>query len=63
MALVKKTIEIGQDKLNSIKAALQARTEKEAVNIVLTHFDAEIKITQATQRLVGKLDIENAFKD
>ena len=38
MSLVKKTIELDQDAINRIKTALNANTEKEAINTVLNQF-------------------------
>ncbi len=63
MTLVKKTIEIDQEQINRIKSALNAKSEKEAVNAVLKQFDTEIQISEATLKLAGKLNLEHAFKD
>ena len=63
MALVKKTIEVDQDQINRIKTALNAKSEKEAVNTVLKQFDTEIQLSEATLKLAGKLKLENVFKD
>ena len=42
MAFVKKTIELDQEQLTRIKFALDAKSEKEAVNYVLQQFDTEL---------------------
>ena len=63
MTLVKKTIEIDQEQINRIKTALNAKSEKEAVNAVLKQFDTEIQISEATLKLAGKLNLDNVFKD
>jgi hypothetical protein len=63
MALVKKTIEIDQDALTRIKIALNAKSEKEAINFVLKRFDTDIQLAEATLFLAGKMDIENVFGD
>ena len=63
MALVKKTIEIDQEQINRIKAALNAKSEKEAVNTVLRQFDTEIQLSEITLRQAGKLNFESVFKD
>ena len=39
MELVRKTIELDQEKLTRIKLALNVPTEKEALNFVLQQFD------------------------
>ena len=61
MALVKKTIEIDQDSLTRIKIALNAKSEKEAINFVLKRFDTDIQLAEATLSLAGKMNIENLF--
>ena len=58
MALVKKTIELDQDKINRIKNALNAKSEKEALNKVLEQFDTEIQLAEATLRDAGTFDFE-----
>jgi hypothetical protein len=63
MTLVKKTIEIDQDALTRIKIALNARSEKEALNFVLKKFDTDIQLAEATLSLAGKMNIENLFGD
>ena len=47
MALVKKTIELDQEQINRIKSALNAKSEKEALNAVLGQFDTEIQLAEA----------------
>ncbi len=63
MALVKKTIEIDQEQINRIKTALNAKSEKEAVNTVLKQFDTEIQLSEMTLKQAGKLNFEYVFKD
>jgi hypothetical protein len=58
MALVKKTIELDQEQINRIKSALNAKSEKEAINSVLTQFDTEIQLAEATMRGAGNFDFE-----
>lgn len=61
MTLVKKTIELDQDALTRIKIALNAKSEKEAINYVLQQFDTDIQLAEATLSLAGKMNIENVF--
>ena len=63
MSLVKKTIELDQDAINRIKAALNVKTEKEAINIVLRQFDTDIRLAEITFKNAGSLDFETVFKD
>ena len=63
MALVKKTIELDQEAINRIKAALNAKTEKEAINTVLKEFDADIRLTEITFKDAGTFNFENVFED
>jgi hypothetical protein len=58
MALVKKTIELDQDQINRIKSALNAKSEKEALNKVLRQFDTEIQLAEVTLRDAGTFDFE-----
>jgi hypothetical protein len=58
MALVKKTIELDQDQINRIKSALNARSEKEALNQVLSQFDTEIQLAEVTLKGAGTFDFE-----
>ena len=58
MALVKRTIEIGQEQLNRIKAALKVKTEKEAINFVLRQFDTDLQIAEATLQGAGSFEFE-----
>jgi hypothetical protein len=58
MALVKKTIELDQDQINRIKSALNAKSEKEALNTVLSQFDTEILLAEVTLRDAGNFDFE-----
>ena len=56
MALVKKTIELDQEQINRIKSALNAKSEKEAINTVLTQFDTEIQLAEVTLRGAGTFE-------
>ncbi len=58
MALVKKTIELDQDQINRIKTALNAKSEKEALNKVLSQFDTEIQLAEVTLRNAGTFEFE-----
>jgi len=58
MALVKKTIELDQDQINRIKTALKAKSEKEAINIVLKQFDADLQIAEVTLKGAGSFEFE-----
>ena len=58
MALVKKTIELDQDQINRIKAALKAKSEKEAINAVLRQFDTDFQLAEATLNNAGTFDFE-----
>ncbi len=58
MALVKKTIELDQDQINRIKTALRAKSEKEAINIVLKQFDVDIQLAEVTLNNAGTFDFE-----
>ena len=63
MSLVKKTIELDQDAINRIKAALNAKTEKEAINLVLRQFDTDIRLAEITYREAGSFDFEAIYED
>ena len=63
MSLVKKTIELDQDAINRIKAALNAKTEKEAINAVLKQFDTDIRLAEITFKDAGSFDFEIVFED
>ena len=63
MSLVKKTIELDQDAINRIKIALNAKTEKEAINTVLNQFDTDIRLAEITFKDAGTLDFEAVFED
>jgi len=63
MALVKKTIEMDQNVINRIKLALNAKTEKEAINTVLKQFDTDILLAEITFKDAGSFDYEMVFDD
>ncbi|MGD9159251.1 MAG: hypothetical protein PVG39_12640 [Desulfobacteraceae bacterium] len=63
MTLVKKTLELDQSAINRIKAALNVKTEKEAINTVLSEFDTDIRLAEATFNNAGTFDFEYVFKD
>lgn len=58
MALVKKTLELDQEQINRIRIALRAKSEKEAINIVLKQFDTDVQLAEVTLRDAGLLDFE-----
>ena len=62
MSLVKKTIELDQDAINRIKAALNVKTEKEAINTVLNQFDTDIRLAEITFKDAGAFDFEVVFE-
>ncbi len=63
MPTVKKTIELDQDAINRIKAALNAKTEKEAINFALRQFDTDIRLAETAYRDAGSFEFEAAFED
>ena len=63
MALVKKTIELDQEAITRIKTALNAKSEKEAINYVLQQFDTDVQLAEATINMAGKMNIEPIFGD
>ncbi len=63
MALVKKTIELDQEVINRIKSALNAKTEKEAINAVLGQVDTDILVSEATFKDAGTFRFETVFED
>jgi len=58
MALVKKTIELDQEQINRIRIALKAKSEKEAINAVLSQFDTDVQLAEATLADAGLFDFE-----
>ena len=63
MPTVKKTIELDQEAINRIKAALNAKTEKEAINFALRQFDTDIRLAETAHRDAGSFEFEAAFED
>ena len=63
MALVKKTIELDQEAITRIKTALNAKSEKEAINFVLHQFDTDVQLADVTINMAGKMNIEQIFGD
>ena len=63
MALVKKTIELDQEAITRIKTALNAKSEKEAINFVLQQFDTDVQLAEVTTNMAGKMNIEQIFGD
>ena len=63
MALVKKTLELDQGAINRIKAALNVKTEKEAINTVLRQFDTNIRLAEITFKDAGSFKFESVFED
>ena len=58
MALVKKTIELDQEQITRIKLALNAKSEQEAINMVLKQFDTEIQLAEVTLQEGGTYEFE-----
>ena len=58
MNLVRKTIELDQDRLTRIKLALKAQTEKEALNFVLQQFDIDLQLAEVSLKDAGTFDFE-----
>lgn len=58
MTIVKKTVELDQDQINRIKRALNAKSEKEALNRVLSQFDTEVQLAEVTLSDAGTFDFE-----
>jgi hypothetical protein len=58
MAFVKKTIELDQEQITRIKLALNAKSEKEAINMVLKQFDTEIQLAEVTLQEAGTYEFE-----
>ena len=63
MTLTKKTIELDQEAVTRIKTALNAKSEKEAINYVLRQFDTDLQIAEGTLNLAGKLNIDKVYED
>ena len=63
MPMVKKTIELDQDAINRIKVALKAKTEKEAINLVLERFDTDIRLAEIAYKDAGSFDFEVVYED
>ena len=63
MALVKKTIELDQEAITRIKTALNAKSEKEAINFVLRQFDTDVQLAEITINMAEKMNIEQIFGD
>ena len=63
MSLIKKTIELDQDAINRIKAALNVKTDKEAINTALRQFDTDIRLADITFKEAGSFDFEAVFED
>jgi hypothetical protein len=63
MRLVKKTIDLNQEAITRIKVALNAKSEKDAINFVLQQFDTDIQLAETTLNLAGKMNIEQVFEE
>jgi hypothetical protein len=63
MVLVKKTVELDQDAINRIRAALNVKTEKEAINLVLKRFDTDIRLAEVSYRDMGSFHFEAVHQD
>ena len=60
MKFVKKTIGVEQEKIDWIKIALNAKSEKEALDTVLNHFNTEIQLAEVTLKNSGTFDFEES---
>ena len=60
MTFVKKTIEVEQEKIDRIRIALNAKSEKEALDAVLNHFNTEIQLAEVTLKNSGTFDFEES---
>jgi hypothetical protein len=58
VSLVKKTIELDQELVNRIKAALNAKSEKDAINFVLRQFDTDLQLAEVTLKDASTLHFE-----
>ena len=58
MKLVRKTIELDQEKLANIQSALNFQTEKETINFVLQQFDVDVQLAEVTLKEAGTFDFE-----
>ncbi len=63
MTLVKKTIELDQEAITRIKTALNAKSEKEAINYVLQQFDTDVQLAETTINMADKMNIGQIFGD
>ncbi len=61
-AYMKKTIEINQDYLRTVKLILKTKTDKETVNRALEIIAEEQKIIDAHIEVGGSGEIEQVFK-
>ena len=60
MKKIKKLIEMDQDQIVRVKRALKAKTEEEAISLLLAQFDTELQLAQVTLKDSGKFDFEEA---
>jgi len=63
MPLVKKTIELDQEAITRIRIALNAKTEKEAINTVLRQVDTDILLSEVTFQDAGTFRFEPVFEE
>lgn len=59
----RKTIKLDQEAITRIKTALNAKSEKEAINFVLQQFDTDVQLAEATIDMAGKMNIGKIFGD
>ncbi len=62
MTLVKKTIELDQEQINRIKTALNAKSEKEAINKILKQFDTDLQLAQLSLQGAGTFHFDDRFQ-
>ena len=56
-------IELDQEVINRIKTALNAKTEKEAINFALRQFDTDIRLAETSYKDAGSFEFEAVFED
>jgi hypothetical protein len=56
-------MELDQEAITRIKLALNAKTEKEAVNTMLKRFDTDILLSEITFKNAGTFSFTSVFED
>ena len=60
MALVKKLVEFDLEQVNQIKAALEVRTDQEAIRMVIERFDTDLELRSLILRRTGTHHLDEA---